>query len=253
MDRFFDLIVIGGGHAGSEAAHAAAKLGIKTLLLTNSIDQIASMPCNPAIGGPAKSHLVKEIDALGGIMGLAADATYLQMKTLNSSKGPAVRALRAQSDKKQYSSWVRQYLENLENLTIYQASAKALEFEANRVSGVITNLEEKIKCKAVVLTAGTFLEARIFSGDKFETAGRAGEKASLGLSPSLKDFGISTGRLKTGTPARLDKKSINFDVLDKAPGDKELSWFSFLPHRPVRPQYDCHITRTNARTHEIIL
>lgn len=257
MHRYFDIIVVGGGHSGSEAAHAAAKLGLNTLLLTNSIDGIATMPCNPAIGGPAKSHLVKEIDALGGIMGLAADATYLQMKTLNSSKGPAVRALRAQSDKREYAAWVRQYLQNIPNLTIYQSSAKALIFDqdssATKIIGVETNLEEKIYASAVVLTAGTFLEGRIFSGNKFESAGRAGEKPSLGLSPKLRDLGLSTGRLKTGTPARLDRRSIDFTNLELAPGDKDLEWFSFLPHRPVRPQYPCHITRSNSRTHEIIM
>ncbi len=262
MERSFDIIVIGGGHAGSEAAHAAAKLGLNTLLLTNNIDGIATMPCNPAIGGPAKSHLVKEIDAMGGIMGLAADATYLQMKTLNSSKGPAVRALRAQSDKREYAAWVRQYLEATPNLTIYQSGAKTLIFDKTqktecetetKIIGVETNLEEKIYAKAVVLTAGTFLEGRIFSGDKFESAGRAGEKPSLGLSPKLRDLGLNTGRLKTGTPPRLDRKTIDFSNLEIAPGDPELEWFSFLPHRPVRPQYPCHITRTNARTHEIIM
>lgn len=256
MERRFDLIVVGGGHAGVEACAAAARLGKNTLLLTNNIDSIATMPCNPAIGGPAKSHLVKEIDALGGIMGLAADATYIQMKTLNMSKGPAVRALRAQSDKLEYSRWVRQYLESLPALTIYQSSAKALIFEEKpelKVIGVETNLEEKIYAKAIVLTAGTFLEGRIFSGDKFESAGRAGEKPSLGLSPRLQDYGLRTGRLKTGTPPRLDKKTIDFSGLELAPGDDEISWFSFLPNRPVRPQYPCHITRTNLKTHEIIL
>lgn len=253
MDRRFDLIIVGGGHAGSEAAHAAAKLGLNTLLLTNNIDQIASMPCNPAIGGPAKSHLVKEIDAMGGLMGLAADATYLQMKTLNLSKGPAVQALRAQSDKLEYSAWVRQYLEKMENLTIYQSSAKALLFDAQKVIGVETQLEEQIFADCVVLTAGTFLEGRIFTGKKFESAGRAGEKPSLGLSPSLRDFGLTTARLKTGTPPRLDKRTIDFSDLEQAPGDDKLSWFSFLPNRPVRAQYPCHITRTNEKTHEIIM
>jgi tRNA uridine 5-carboxymethylaminomethyl modification enzyme len=268
VDRGFDIIVVGGGHSGAEAAHASAKLGLNTLLLTNNIDQIASMPCNPAVGGPAKSHLVKEIDALGGVMALAADATYIQMKTLNSSKGPAVRALRAQSDKREYSAWMRQYLEDLQNLTIYQASAKSLIFsdeiidsinssDANdyrvRACGVVTSLDENIYADAVVLTAGTFLEGRIFSGDKFESAGRAGEKPSLGLSPSLRDLGMKTGRLKTGTPPRLDRKTINLDALEQAPGDDLLSWFSFLPHRPVRTQYPCHITRTNATTHKIIM
>jgi tRNA uridine 5-carboxymethylaminomethyl modification enzyme len=257
MDRIFDLIIVGGGHAGTEAAHSAAKLGLNTLLLTNSIDQIASMPCNPAIGGPAKSHLVKEIDAMGGLMGLAADATYLQMKTLNLSKGPAVQALRAQSDKREYSAWVRQYLEQMPNLTIYQSSAKALLFDETqnkpKVIGIQTQLDEKIFADCVVLTAGTFLEGRIFSGKKFEVAGRAGEKSSLGLSPSLRDFGLNTGRLKTGTPPRLDRRTIDFTLLEEAPGDKKLSWFSFLPNRPVRAQYPCHITRTNAQTHEIIM
>lgn len=268
VERKFDIIVVGGGHSGSEAAHSAARLGLNTLLLTNNIDQIASMPCNPAIGGPAKSHLVKEIDALGGLMALAADATYIQMKTLNSSKGPAVRALRAQSDKREYSAWVRQYLEAQENLTIYQASAKSLIFSEEiingisssdacdyqvRVIGVETNLDEKIYADSVVLTAGTFLEGRIFSGDKFESAGRAGEKPSLGLSPSLRELGMKTGRLKTGTPPRLDRKTINFDGLEEAPGDKDHPWFSFLPHRPVRVQHPCHITRTNATTHKIIM
>jgi tRNA uridine 5-carboxymethylaminomethyl modification enzyme len=260
MHRYFDLIVIGGGHAGSEAAHASAKLGLNTLLLTSSIDQIASMPCNPAIGGPAKSHLVKEIDALGGLMGLAADATYIQMKTLNSSKGPAVRALRAQSDKKQYSAWVRQYLEKLPNLTIYQSSATALIFseEENseprfRVIGIQTNLDERIFAGAVVLTAGTFLEGRTFTGDKFQSAGRAGEKASIGLSANIRELGLRTGRLKTGTPPRVDRDTIDFSQLEIAPGDDELSFFSFLPNRPARKQYPCHITRTNADTHKIIL
>jgi tRNA uridine 5-carboxymethylaminomethyl modification enzyme len=258
--RKFDLIVVGGGHAGVEAAHSASLMGVDTLLLTNSIDGIATMPCNPAIGGPAKSQLVKEIDALGGLMGLAADATYLQMKTLNSSKGPAVQALRAQSDKHAYSAWVRQYLETIPNLTIYQSSAKALLFDKPstdnfqaKVIGVLTQLDEKIHAKSVVLTAGTFLEARIFSGDKFDSAGRAGEKPSLGLSPKLRDLGLKTGRLKTGTPPRIDKRSIDFSVLEIAPGDDKISWFSFLPNRPVRTQYPCYITRTNENTHQIIL
>ncbi len=254
MHRSFDIIIIGGGHSGSEAANAAARLGLQTLLLTNSIDGIATMPCNPAIGGPAKSHLVKEIDALGGIMGLAADATYIQMKTLNLSKGPAVRSLRAQSDKREYSAWVRQYLEQLPNLTIYQSSAKRIliDDKTNQAIGVETNLEEVIYAKSVILTAGTFLEGRIFSGNKFETAGRQCEKASLGLSPKLKDLGLKTGRLKTGTPPRLDRRTIDFSNLEEAPGDTVHDWFSFLPNRPIRPQHLCHITRTNSQTHDII-
>jgi tRNA uridine 5-carboxymethylaminomethyl modification enzyme len=253
MSTQYDVIVVGGGHAGSEAAFAAATLGMQTLLLTNNIDQIASMPCNPAIGGPAKSHLVKEIDALGGLMGLAADATYLQMKTLNSSKGPATRALRAQSDKKEYSAYVRQILENTKNLEIYQSAAKALIFDGNKAVGIETSLDEKISAKAIVLTAGTFLEGRTFTGKKFQAAGRAGEKPSLGLAPQINSLGLRTGRLKTGTPARLDKRTINFEGLEVAPGDEKLSFFSFLPNRPVRRQYPCHITRTNLDTHAIIM
>ncbi len=255
MKRHFDIIVVGGGHAGAEAAHAAARLGLKVLLLTANIDQIASMPCNPAIGGPAKSHLVREIDALGGLMGLAADATYIQLKTLNLSKGPAVQALRAQSDKKQYSSWLRQYLEQVPKLSVYQASAR--ELIVGETLGLRTNLDEEIYADAIVLTAGTFLEARIFTGHKFETAGRAGEQASLGLSPRLSDLGLRTGRLKTGTPPRLDKRTINFEILEEAHGDYALGleskFFSYLPYRPQRLQYPCHITRSNAKTHEIIL
>ncbi len=224
------------------------------------------MPCNPAIGGPAKSHLVREIDALGGIMGLAADATYIQLKTLNLSKGPAVQALRAQSDKHEYSKWVRQYLEATANLTIYQGAAKSLIysdelFDASeaelRVIGLRTNLDEEIYADAIVLTAGTFLEGRIFTGNKFESAGRSGEKASIGLSPSMKELGLRTGRLKTGTPPRLDRNTIDFTELEEAHGDVgiglPLSHFSYLPNRPVRVQHPCHITRTNARTHEIIM
>ncbi len=266
MQRNFDIIVVGGGHAGSEAAHAAAKMGLSTLLVTSSIDQIATMPCNPAIGGPAKSHLVKEIDALGGIMGLAADATYLQLKTLNLSKGPAVQALRAQSDKREYSAWVRQYLEQTENLCIYQASCQSLIFSDDlydgskaelRVIGIRTNLDEEIFAEAVVLTAGTFLEGRIFTGNKFETAGRSGEKASIGLSPSIRELGLRTGRLKTGTPPRLDRNTIDFTQLEEAHGDIGMglapSYFSYLPNRPKRREYPCHITRTNSNTHELIM
>lgn len=255
MDRHFDIIVVGGGHAGSEAAHAAAKLGLNTLLLTLNIDQIASMPCNPAIGGPAKSHLVKEIDALGGLMGLAADATYMQLKTLNSSKGPAVRSLRAQSDKLEYSRWVRQYLESLEDLTIYQSSAKKLllDNDGQRAIGIETNLEEKIFAKAIILTAGTFLEGQIFTGKKFSSAGRAGEQASIGLSEGLRGFGLRTGRLKTGTPPRLDRDTIDYSELEEAPGDENPELFSFLPNRPKLRQHLCHITRTNTETHQIIM
>ena len=182
MDRFYDVIVVGAGHSGCEAAHASAKLGAKTLLLALNLDTIALMPCNPAVGGPAKSHLVKEIDALGGLMGIAADATYLQLKTLNASKGPAVRSLRAQSDKKEYSMWVKNYLENIPGLDIYQAMITGLIVEetsqSKRIKGVETSLGEKVYGKTVIITTGTFLSGKVHVGLKSNSAGRAGEFAA---------------------------------------------------------------------------
>ncbi len=256
MNRSYDIIVVGAGHSGCEAAHAAAKLGAKTLLLALNLDTIALMPCNPAVGGPAKSHLVKEIDALGGLMGIAADATYLQLKTLNSSKGPAVRSLRAQSDKKEYSSWVKHYLENIPNLDIYQAMVTGVITEESSqntyIKGIETSLGEKIFGKVVIITTGTFLAGKVHVGLKSNSAGRAGEFASYGLTESLTSLGFKSKRLKTGTPPRLDGKSINFSILEKHWGDEKPSYFSFLPNRPVREQIPCHLTRTNEKTHEII-
>jgi len=256
MDRFYDIIVVGAGHSGSEAAHASAKLGAKTLLLALNLDTIALMPCNPAVGGPAKSHLVKEIDALGGLMGIAADATYLQLKTLNASKGPAVRSLRAQSDKKEYSMWVKNYLENIPGLDIYQAMVTGLIVEetsqSNRIKGIETSLGEKIYGKTVIITTGTFLSGKVHVGLKSNSAGRAGEFASYGLTESLISLGFKSKRLKTGTPPRLDGRSINFSILEEHWGDEKLSFFSFLPDRPIRKQIPCHLTRTNEKTHEII-
>ena len=257
MDRFYDIVVVGAGHSGCEAAHASAKLGAKTLLLALNLDTIALMPCNPAVGGPAKSHLVKEIDALGGLMGLSADATYLQLKTLNSSKGPAVRSLRAQSDKKEYSMWVKNYLENIPNLDIYQAMVTRLVVDETsqkpRVLGVETSLGEVILAKAVIITTGTFLSGKVHVGLKSNSGGRAGEFASYGLTDSLMSYGFKSKRLKTGTPPRLDGRTINFSILEKHFGDQEPTFFSFLPNRPVREQVPCHLTRTNEKTHEIIL
>ena len=257
MDRFYDIVVVGAGHSGCEAAHAAAKLGAKTLLLALNLDTIAYMPCNPAVGGPAKSHLVKEIDALGGLMGIAADATYLQLKTLNSSKGPAVRSLRAQSDKKEYSMWVKNYLENIPNLHIYQAMVtKIIVDESSQkpiVRGVETSLGEVIYSRAVIITTGTFLSGKVHVGLKSSTAGRAGEFASFGLTDSLLSYGFKSKRLKTGTPPRLDGRTINFSILEKHFGDEKPSFFSFLPDRPVREQMPCYLTRTNEKTHEVIL
>lgn len=256
MDRKYDIIVIGAGHSGCEAAHASAKLGAKTLLLALNLDTIAWMPCNPAVGGPAKSHLVREIDALGGLMGIATDATYLQLKTLNMSKGPAVRSLRAQSDKKEYSEWVKHYLENIPNLDIYQAMVVNLLVEEtsqkNRVIGIETHLGEKVYSKAVIITTGTFLAGKIHVGMKSNSAGRAGEFAAFGLTESLNSLGFKYRRLKTGTPPRIDKKSINLSILEEHWGDEKPSFFSFLPDRKIREQLPCYLTRTTEKTHEII-
>ncbi|MBI3591312.1 MAG: tRNA uridine-5-carboxymethylaminomethyl(34) synthesis enzyme MnmG [Candidatus Melainabacteria bacterium] len=257
MERSYDIIVVGAGHSGCEAAHASAMLGAKTLLLALNLDTIALMPCNPAVGGPAKSHLVKEIDALGGLMGVAADATYLQLKTLNASKGPAVRSLRAQSDKKEYSLWVKNYLENIPNLDIYQAMVTKLIVDETSqkgfVRGVETSLGEVLYAKSVIITTGTFLAGKVYVGLKSNTAGRAGEFASYGLTDSLISLGFKSKRLKTGTPPRIDGRTINFSILEEHWGDEKPSFFSFLPDRPIRKQIPCHLTRTNSKTHEIIL
>ena len=249
----YDVIVVGAGHAGVEAAIAAAKLGCKVLLSSINLDNIALMPCNPAIGGPAKSNIVREIDALGGIMGLAADATYMQMKTLNITKGPAIRALRAQSDKKEYKNYMRNALENFHNLDLKQCCITNLMVENDSVIGVSDELGQEYSAPCVILTTGTSLEGTIYIGLKSFRAGRLGEFPAIGLSDSLKSLGLSLGKLKTGTPARVDARTIDFDVLEKHYGDKELSFFSFEPDRPVRKQYPCHLTRTTQKTHEIIL
>ena len=248
----YDVIVVGGGHAGCEAATACAKLGAKTLLASLNLDNIALMPCNPAIGGPAKSCLVREIDALGGIMGVAADATYMQLKVLNSSKGPAVRALRAQSDKKEYMRYVRHLLESEENLSLKQCTMTELIVENGEVKGLKDEFGQEYFAPCVILTTGTSLEARIWVGLQYLEFGRLGEASAKGLSPSLKKLGFNIGRLKTGTPARVDARTIDFDKMIIQPGDETPSFFSFLPDRPIREQYPCYLTRTTAKTHEII-
>lgn len=252
MGRDFDVIVVGGGHAGCEAAHAAAKLGCKTLMLAVNVDTIGAMPCNPAVGGPGKSQLTKEVDALGGVMGLAADATYLQMRMLNSSRGPAVQSLRAQSDKREYSAWMKRFMEGIPNLTLRQGMVKAFLTENGSVSGVELGFGERMTAFAVVLTAGTFLEGTIWIGRETQPAGRAGEFPAVGLSGYLKSLGFSMGRLKTGTPPRIDGRTIDYTNLPLVPGDDEPQFFSFLDNRPVREQLPCHQTRTTAATHEII-
>lgn len=248
----FDIIVVGAGHAGCEAALACAKLGMKVLLCTLNVEHIALQPCNPAVGGPAKSTLVREIDALGGVMGEVTDATYIQMKILNSSKGPAVRALRAQSDKAEYTRYMRNLIESNENIYLKQCCITELKAENDRIVGAVDEFGIEYSTKAVVLTTGTSLEGRIFVGLRSYSAGRLGEKAAIGLSDSLHKLGIQTKKLKTGTPARVDKRTLDYSKMTIQPGDEELSFFSFKPNRPIRKTYPCYLTRTTEETHEII-
>ena len=252
LNNKFDIIVVGAGHAGCEAAMACSRLGMKVLLCTLNLDNIALQPCNPAVGGPAKSTLVREIDALGGVMGEVTDATYLQMKILNSSKGPAVRALRAQSDKAEYSRYMRNLIESNENIYLKQCCITELKAENGKIVGAVDEFGIEYSTKAVVLTTGTSLEGRIFVGLRSYSAGRLGEKAAIGLSDSLHKLGIETKKLKTGTPARIDKRTIDYSKMTIQPGDEELSFFSFKPNRPIRKTYPCYLTRTTEETHEII-
>lgn len=248
----FDVVVIGGGHAGCEAAYASVRLGCNTLMLAVNLDTIGAMPCNPAVGGPGKSQLVKEVDALGGVMGIAADATYLQMRTLNLSRGPAVRSLRAQSDKREYSAWMKNFMESLPNLTLRQGMVKSFLMENGRISGVELAFGDRVSAKAVVLCAGTFLEGTIWIGKETMPAGRAGEFPAIGLSSYLKSLGFKMDRLKTGTPPRIDGRTIDYSQLPAVPGDPDHDFFSFLGDRPVREQMPCYQTRTTLKTHELI-
>jgi len=265
INESFEIIVIGGGHAGCEAAITSAKLGFSTALFTINLDRIAWQPCNPAVGGPAKSQLVHEVDALGGIIGKIADETAIQKRILNASRGPAVWALRAQTDKREYSKRMIEILQNTENLTLKEAMITDLEVEEIiESSGIQKNIRKKIKgvktffgstysAKAIIITAGTFLEGRIWIGNKSMSAGRSGEQAATGLTECLHKIGIKTERLKTGTPARVDKKSINFDALDIQPSTAIDKNFSFDPTvKTLMPQVSCHITRTTSKTHELI-
>lgn len=252
LKNTYDCIVVGAGHAGCEAAVSAARLGAKVLLCTLNIDNIALMPCNPAIGGPAKSTIVREIDALGGVMGEAADATYIQMRMLNSSKGPAVRALRAQSDKKQYMDYMRNVIENNENIYLRQACITDLIAESGVITGAVDEFGIEYKASTVILTTGTSLCGRIFVGLKSYSAGRLGEMAAIGLSDSLKKLGINIKKLKTGTPPRVDKRTIDYTKMQIQPPDEELYFYSFKPDRPVRSQVPCYLTRTTEETHRII-
>ena len=252
LNNKFDIIVVGAGHAGCEAALSAARLGCNVLLCTLNLDNIALQPCNPAIGGPAKSTLVREIDALGGIMGEVADATYLQMKTLNSSKGPAVRALRAQSDKKEYTRYMRNILETTPNIWLKQCCITELRTKDGRITGAMDEYGIEYQCNAVVLTTGTSLEGKLWIGLNSYDGGRLGERGAYGLSEWLRNNGIMTKKLKTGTPARVDKRTIDYSKMTIQPGDEDLSFYSFKPNRPIRPQYPCYLTRTNEDTHKII-
>ncbi len=249
----YDVIVIGGGHAGTEACLAAARMGSKTLLLTHNIDTLGQMSCNPAIGGIGKSHLVKEIDALGGAMALATDQAGIQFRTLNARKGPAVRATRAQADRALYKAAIREILENQENLDIFQQSVDDLIVEDNEVRGAITQMGVKFYAPTVVLTVGTFLGGKIHIGLENHSGGRAGDPPSIALAHRLRELPFTVDRLKTGTPPRIDARSVNFDELEKQWGDKPEPVMSYLGKLEDHPQQVCcWITHTNARTHEII-
>ena len=252
LNNEYDIIVVGAGHAGCEASIACAKSGAKVLLATLDVNNIALMPCNPAIGGPAKSTLVREIDALGGMMGVVADATYIQMKMLNSSKGPAVQALRAQSDKRQYMDYMRNIIEQHENIYLRQACITDIIVKDGKIVGAVDEYGIEYKTRAVVLTTGTSLNGKIFVGLKSYSAGRLGEKSAYGLSESLMKHGIEIKKLKTGTPPRVDKRSIDYSKMQIQPGDDTLHFYSFRPNRPIRPQYPCYLTRTTEETHAII-
>ncbi|MEW5769217.1 MAG: tRNA uridine-5-carboxymethylaminomethyl(34) synthesis enzyme MnmG [Pseudomonadota bacterium] len=250
----FDVIVVGGGHAGTEAALAPARMGLKTLLLTHNIETLGAMSCNPSIGGIGKGHLVKEVDALGGAMAIATDESGIQFRTLNASKGPAVRATRAQADRVLYKQAIRSRLENQANLTLFQQAVDDLILEGDAVAGVRTQLGIEFMARNVVLTTGTFLAGLIHVGLENFKAGRMGDPPAVSLAARLRELNLPVGRLKTGTPPRIDGRSIDFSAMTEQPGDTPEPVFSFMGRRDMHPrQLPCWITQTNARTHEIIL
>ena len=257
MDKLgsYDVVVIGAGHAGIEAAHAAATLGARTAVFTLSLDFIGNMPCNPSIGGTAKGHLVREVDALGGLMGIAADATFLQSRMLNKGKGPAVHSLRVQTDRKRYHMWMKHALEKTPNLDIHQAEIVAVDIQEGKVCGVITNLNGYYSCKALVIATGTTLGGRIFVGEAHYDSGPDGTHAATALTKCLVKQGFTLRRFKTGTPARVHRRSIDFTQLERQPGDpdEELQPFSFLTREPMHNKVDCYIAYTNPETHKVIL
>ena len=257
MDKLgsYDVVVIGAGHAGIEAAHAAATLGARTAVFTLSLDFIGNMPCNPSIGGTAKGHLVREVDALGGLMGIAADATFLQSRMLNRGKGPAVHSLRVQTDRKRYHMWMKHALEKTPNLDIHQAEIVAVDIQEGKVCGVITNLNGYYSCKALVIATGTTLGGRIFLGEVHYDSGPDGTHAATALTKCLVEQGFTLRRFKTGTPARVHRRSIDFTQLERQPGDpdEELQPFSFLTREPMHNKVDCYIAYTNPETHKVIL
>ena len=250
--RDYDIIVIGGGHAGIEAASAAAREGFSTLMITQSLDAIGRLSCNPAIGGLAKGNLVREIDALGGEMGHLIDETFIQFRILNRRRGPAVQAPRAQADKFSYSRRAKERLESIKGLSLFMDTVTDLMTEEGRVIGVVTERGWKISARAVVMTTGTFMNGRIFIGEYDAPCGRLGESAAVGLGDALRRLGFTVGRMKTGTPARVRKSSLDFDELEVQEGDEEIIPFSFDNDEIIRDQLPCYVTWTNEETHSII-